>query len=65
MGDTYVEAIKVIRNFGIENVIMIDVSGYGKKIVPVIADAKRVLNANPDKNIKFSYYVYSALGYSD
>jgi len=64
-GDTYVSAVKSMRAYGIENVIMIDASGYGQETGPVIKDAKRVLNADPDRNIIFSYHVYSALGKDD
>ena len=61
-GDTYVGTVKSMRDNGIENVIMIDASGYGQETGPVIKDAKRVLEADPDKNVIFSYHVYSALG---
>ncbi len=64
-GDTYVKAVKALRQYGIKNVIMIDASGYAQETGPVIRDAKRVLNADPDKNVVFSYHVYSALGKDD
>ena len=64
-GDTYVQAVKALRQYGIKNVIMVDASGYAQETGPVIRDAKRVLNADPDKNVVFSYHVYSALGKDD
>jgi len=64
-GDTYVKAVKALREYGIKNAIMIDSSGYAQESDPVIKDAKRVLNADPDKNVMFSYHVYSALGKDD
>ena len=63
--DTYISAIKTLRENGIENAIMIDASGYGQETGPVIRDAKSVLEADPDKNIIFSYHVYSVLGKDD
>ena len=63
--DTYISAVKSLRNNGIENAIMIDASGYGQETGPVIRDAQSVLNADPDKNIIFSYHVYSVLGKDD
>ena len=64
-GDTYVSAVKSMRYMGIQNVIMIDASGYAQETGPIIKDAKRVLNADPNKNVMFSYHVYSALGKDD
>lgn len=63
--DTYISAIKSMRDIGIENVIMIDASGYGQETGPVIRDAQSVLDADPNKNIVFSYHVYSVLGKDD
>ena len=64
-GDTYVAAIKSMRAIGIENAIMVDSSGWGQESGPIIKDAKRVLEADPDKNVIFSYHVYAALGKDD
>ena len=63
--DTYITAVKQMRENGIENAIMIDASGYGQETGPVIRDAKSILEADPDKNIIFSYHVYSVLGKDD
>ena len=63
--DTYITAIKDMRDNGIENSIMIDASGYGQETGPVIKSAKKVLEADPNKNIIFSYHVYSVLGKDD
>ena len=64
-GDTYASAVKSMRAIGIENAIMIDASGYGQETGPIIENAKRVLEADPDKNVIFSYHVYSVLGKDD
>ena len=64
-GDTYVSAVKSMRSNGIENCLMVDASGYGQETGPVIKDAQRVLQADPNKNVIFSYHVYSALGKDD
>ena len=63
--DTYMTAVKKMRGNGIENAIMIDASGYGQETGPVIKYAKMVLDNDPDKNIIFSYHVYSVLGKDD
>ena len=63
--DTYISAIKSMRDSGIENVIMIDASGYGQETGPIIKNAQDVLEADPNKNIVFSYHVYSVLGKDD
>ena len=63
--DTYISAIKSMREIGIENAIMIDASGYGQETGPITKNAKNVLDADPDKNIIFSYHVYASLGLND
>lgn len=59
---TYISAIKTLRAIGLENAIMVDASGYGQESGPIIENAKNVLEADPDKNIIFSYHVYAVLG---
>ena len=63
--DTYISAIKSMRAIGIENAIMVDASGYGQETGPIIDGANKVLEADPDKNVIFSYHVYAALGKDD
>ena len=48
--DTYISAVKSMREIGIENAIMIDASGYGQETGPITKNAKKVLDADPDKN---------------
>ena len=60
--DAYVSGIKSMRAIGIENAIMVDASGYGQETGPIIENAKKILEADPDKNVIFSYHVYSVLG---
>ena len=54
-----------MREKGIENAIMIDASGYGQDTGPITKNANKVLEADPDKNIIFSYHVYDSLGRND
>ena len=61
-GDTYVSAVKSMREIGIENAIMIDASGYGQETGPIIENAKRILESDPNRNVIFSYHVYDVLG---
>ena len=63
--ETYISAIKSMREKGIENAIMIDASGYGQDTGPITKNANKVLEADPDKNIIFSYHVYDSLGRND
>ena len=63
--DTYISAVKSMREIGIENAIMIDASGYAQDTGPITKNANKVLEADPDKNIIFSYHVYDSLGKND
>ena len=63
--DTYISAVKSMRDIGIENAIMIDASGYAQETGPITKNANKVLEADPDKNIIFSYHVYDSLGKND
>lgn len=60
--NTYCEAIKRIRNAGIENVIMVDGSGYGQETKYLIRDCKKVRDADPLGNTMFSIHMYSVAG---
>ena len=59
---TYESAIKTLRNEGIQNVLMIDTSGYGQETSTCIDNCQRVLNADPMKNTMFSFHLYSVAG---
>ena len=63
--ETYISAVKSMREAGIENAIMIDASGYAQDTGPISKNANKVLEADPDKNIIFSYHVYDSLGKND
>ena len=63
--ETYITAVKSMRENGIENVIMIDASGYAQDTGPITKNANKVLEADPDGNIIFSYHVYDSLGRND
>ena len=60
--DTYVSAVSSMRAMGIENAIMVDASGYGQETWPIVENAQRILEADPNRNVIFSYHVYSVLG---
>eukprot|EP00833_Pecoramyces_ruminatium_P016685 jgi/Orpsp1_1/1190717/evm.model.d7180000080729.1 len=60
--DTYIEAIQSMRSMGIDNAIMLDATGWGQETGPVINDATRIVAADPNENVIFSYHVYSTLG---
>ena len=59
---TYIDVVKILRVIGIQNALMVDASGYGQESGPIIENAKKVLEADPNKNVIFSYHVYSSLG---
>ena len=42
-----------MRVSGIENIIMVDASGYGQETGPIIKDAQNVLDVDRNKNIFF------------
>lgn len=60
--DTYKTAVKSLRDAGLETAIMIDASGYGQETGPMESACKEVLEADKDKNIIFSYHMYSVVG---
>lgn len=60
--DTYVNAIKKLRNAGLENVIMVDAPGYGQETQPMIDNCQTVLNADKTGNTMFSIHMYSVAG---
>ena len=62
--ETYCTAVKALRNAGLETAIMIDASGYGQETTSMEHDCKKVLASDPDKNIIFSYHMYSVLGHT-
>ena len=51
-----------MRNAGIENVIMVDASGYGQETKYLISDCKKVLAADTTGNTMFSIHMYSVAG---
>ena len=44
---------------------MIDAYGYGQDTGPSTKNAIKVLDADPDKNIIFSFHFYTSLGLND
>lgn len=56
--DAYKTAITTIRNAGINNLIMIDGSGWGQYASPIKAYGQALLNHDPNKNIMFSIHMY-------
>ena len=66
MGSTwtsaYQNAIKTMRNAGIENVLMIDAAGYGQETATCIDNCQSVLSADSTGNTMFSIHMYSVAG---
>ena len=56
------EAIKVVRNAGIKNMIMIDAAGWGQYGTAIKEKGKDVFNSDPDKNTVFSIHFYGTAG---
>ncbi|GFI21407.1 mannan endo-1,4-beta-mannosidase [Lachnospiraceae bacterium] len=58
----YQSAIHTLRNAGIENVIMIDTSGYGQETSTCIDNSQRVVSADSTGNTMISIHMYSVAG---
>lgn len=58
----YSQAVKKLRDAGIENTIMIDAAGWGQYAEPINKYGKTLLEEDPDKNIVFSIHMYGAAG---
>ncbi len=56
------QAIKVVRDAGIKNMIMIDAAGWGQYANAVKEQGKNVFNSDPDKNTVFSIHFYGTAG---
>lgn len=59
---TYCDAVKQLRDAGIENVLMVDAPGYGQQTAPAINDCQKVKEADTTGNIIFSIHMYSVAG---
>ena len=58
----YQDAVKNLRNAGIENVLMVDGPGYGQETAPLINYCQQVASADSTGNIMFSIHMYSVAG---
>ncbi|MFG6369316.1 MAG: cellulase family glycosylhydrolase [Lachnospiraceae bacterium] len=58
----YQSAICTLRDAGIENVIMIDTSGYGQETSTCINNSQRVVSADKTGNTMISIHMYSVAG---
>ena len=56
------QAIKIVRDAGIKNMIMIDAAGWGQYANAVKEQGKNVFNSDPDKNTVFSIHFYGTAG---
>ena len=61
----YKEALQIMRNAGIHNMIMIDGPGWAQNSDNLISHCSSVFNADPDKNVVFSIHMYGQFGTSD
>ncbi len=55
---TYVEAVKRLRDNGIQNVIMVDSPGYGQDLLGLARVAPEILAADESGNTMFSGHMY-------
>lgn len=60
----YSEAIKTIRDGGINNTLMIDAPGWGQHAQPIDKYGEKLFNDDPNKNTMFSIHMYGAAGKS-
>ena len=60
----YSEAIKTIRDGGINNTLMIDAPGWGQHAQPIDQYGEKLFNDDPNKNTMFSIHMYGAAGKS-
>ena len=56
------EAIKVVRDAGIKNMIMIDAAGWGQYGTAIKEKGAEVFASDPDKNTVFSIHFYGTAG---
>jgi len=56
--DTYINAVKKLRNNGISNTLVIDSGGWGQDQYDILNYALDILNADPNKNVVFSIHMY-------
>ena len=54
----YINAVKKLREAGIENVLMVDAAGWGQDIMGLADVAPDILAADPNKNTMFSGHMY-------
>lgn len=56
------QAIKVVRDAGIKNMIMIDCAGWGQYPTSIKEEGAAVFASDPDKNTVFSMHMYEYAG---
>lgn len=60
--DGYSAAIKIIRDSGITNAVVIDAAGWGQLAAPIEKYGKTLLDEDPQHNLIFSIHMYGAAG---
>ncbi len=60
--DGYRKAIKIIRDAGIKNTLVIDAAGWGQWPKCIQEKGKYVAEADPDNNLIFSMHIYDVAG---
>lgn len=60
---SYIKAVKIIRDGGLQNLLMIDASDWGKNISVIANNGRKILETDPYRNICFSAHAYSASNY--
>ncbi|MGN0630564.1 MAG: glycosyl hydrolase [Ruminococcus sp.] len=56
------QAIGIVRDAGIENMIMIDAAGWGQYANSITEKGSEVFASDPDKNVVFSIHFYGTAG---
>lgn len=60
--DGYRQAVKRLRDAGIENTLMIDAAGWGQYPKSIGDYGKEIVALDPDRNLMFSVHVYQDAG---
>lgn len=58
--DSYISAIRTMRNAGIKGTIMVDAPGWGQNADAIIQEGKQILNSDPQRNVMFSVHMYAS-----
>ena len=60
--DAYIDAVKKLRDAGIENTLVVDSAGWGQCADSVLNYGEEILKADKDANTMFAVHMYGAAG---